>query len=32
MSKLIIEKNMEGKLKVSNRNEGAFFEIIIPKD
>lgn len=32
MSKLIIEKNMEGKLKVSNRNDGAFFEIIIPKD
>lgn len=32
MSKLIIEKNMEGKLKASNKNDGAFFEIILPKN
>ena len=32
MSKLIIEKNMEGKLKASNKDDGAFFEIIIPKN
>ena len=31
MSKLIIEKNMNGKLEVSNENEGAIFTIIIPK-
>lgn len=32
MSKLIIEKNMEGKLKAYNKNSGAFFEIKIPKE
>ena len=31
MSKLIIEKNMSGKLSVKNSAEGAFFKIIIPK-
>ena len=31
MSKLIIEKNMSGKLLVQNSHEGAFFKIIIPK-
>lgn len=31
MSKLIIEKNMSGKLLVQNSDEGAFFKIIIPK-
>lgn len=31
MSKLIIEKNMSGKLSVKNSSEGAFFKIIIPK-
>ena len=31
MSKLIIEKNMSGKLSVKNSTEGAFFKIIIPK-
>lgn len=32
MSKLIIEKNMDGKLRASNKNEGAYFEILIPKE
>jgi signal transduction histidine kinase len=31
MSKLIIEKNMNGKLLVQNSSKGAFFKIIIPK-
>lgn len=31
MSKLIIEKNMNGKLLVENSSQGAFFKIIIPK-
>jgi signal transduction histidine kinase len=31
MSKLIIEKNMSGKLSVENSSNGAFFKIIIPK-
>ena len=31
MSKLIIEKNMNGKLLVENSLKGAFFKIIIPK-
>ena len=31
MSKLIIEKNMGGKLFVQNSSKGAFFKIIIPK-
>ena len=31
MSKLIIEKNMSGKLSVKNSSEGAFFKIIISK-
>ncbi|QKF65881.1 signal transduction sensor histidine kinase [Arcobacter venerupis] len=31
MSKLIIEKNMNGKLSVENTSNGAFFKIIIPK-
>ncbi len=31
MSKLIIENNMNGKLLVSNNDEGALFTIIIPK-
>jgi signal transduction histidine kinase len=31
MSKLIIENNMNGKLLVSNNNQGALFTIIIPK-
>ena len=31
MSKLIIEKNMHGKLSVQNGLNGAFFKIIIPK-
>lgn len=31
MSKLIIEKNMNGKLLVQNTLEGAFFKIVIPK-
>jgi C4-dicarboxylate-specific signal transduction histidine kinase len=31
MSKLIIEKNMSGKLLVENSSNGAFFKIIIPK-
>jgi C4-dicarboxylate-specific signal transduction histidine kinase len=31
MSKLIIEKNMSGKLSVENTSNGAFFKIIIPK-
>ena len=31
MSKLIIEKNMNGKLLVENSSKGAFFKIIIPK-
>ena len=32
MSKLIIEINMDGKLRASNKNEGAYFEILIPKE
>ncbi len=32
MSKLIIEKNMNGKLSAKNSEKGAFFEIIIPKN
>lgn len=31
MSKLIIENNMNGKLEVSNNNQGAVFTVIIPK-
>ena len=31
MSKLIIENNMNGELKVQNKNEGALFTITIPK-
>ena len=31
MSKLIIEKNMNGKLSAENSSQGAFFKIIIPK-
>ena len=31
MSKLIIEKNMNGKLLAENSSKGAFFKIIIPK-
>lgn len=31
MSKIIVEKNMKGKLKVKNTNEGAQFSIYIPK-
>ena len=31
MSKLIIEKNMNGKLSAENSSKGAFFKIIIPK-
>ncbi len=31
MSKLIIEKNMNGKLLVQNSLKGAFFKIVIPK-
>lgn len=31
MSKLIIENNMNGKLEVSNKNEGAIFTVTIPK-
>lgn len=31
MSKIIIEKNMKGKLRVKNTNEGAQFSIFIPK-
>lgn len=31
MSKLIIENNMDGNLKVENKNDGALFTIIIPK-
>ena len=30
MSKTIIEKNMDGKLSVSNHNSGAVFEILLP--
>lgn len=32
MSKIIIEKNMKGKLKVENKNEGAIFTIALLKD
>lgn len=32
MSKLIVEKNMQGKLKAYNKNDGAFFEMKIPKE
>ncbi len=31
MSKIIVEKNIKGKLKVQNVNDGARFEIVIPK-
>lgn len=31
MSKIIVEKNMKGKLRVKNMNEGALFIIYIPK-
>ena len=32
MSKIIIDKNMKGKLRVRNTNLGAKFVIVIPKD
>lgn len=32
MSKLIVEQNMQGILKASNKNDGAFFEIRLPKN
>ena len=32
MSKIIVDKNMKGKLRVRNTNEGAKFVISIPKD
>jgi len=32
MSKLIIEKNMNGKLSAKNSSTGAFFKIVIPKN
>jgi two-component system, NtrC family, C4-dicarboxylate transport sensor histidine kinase DctB len=32
MSKIIVDKNMKGKLRVKNTNEGAKFAIIIPKN
>ena len=32
MSKLIIEKNLNGKLEVKNYSQGAFFKITIPKN
>ncbi|WP_198304405.1 cache domain-containing protein [Arcobacter vandammei] len=32
MSKMIVEKNMKGKLKVENKNEGAIFTIALLKD
>ena len=32
MSKIIVEKNMKGKLRVKNVNDGAQFSIYIPKD
>lgn len=32
MSKIIVEKNMKGKLRVKNINNGAQFSIYIPKD
>lgn len=32
MSKIIVEKNMKGKLRVKNINDGAQFSIYIPKD
>ncbi len=32
MSKIIVEKNMKGKLRVKNTKEGAKFAIIIPKN
>ncbi|AXX87657.1 Cache sensor-containing two-component system histidine kinase [Malaciobacter marinus] len=31
MSKIIVEKNIKGKLRVQNVNDGARFEIVIPK-
>ena len=31
MSKLIVENNMQGELKVENKNEGALFKITVPK-
>jgi C4-dicarboxylate-specific signal transduction histidine kinase len=31
MSKIIVEKNIKGKLKVENINDGARFEIVVPK-
>lgn len=31
MSKIIVEKNMKGNLKVENTNKGAKFSIHIPK-
>jgi len=32
MSKLIIEKNLSGRLEVNNSLKGAFFKITIPKN
>ena len=32
MSKIIIEKNMKGKLRVKNTKNGALFTIHIPKN
>ena len=31
MSKMILEKNMEGRLKVANENQGACFTIYLPR-
>ena len=32
MSKIIVEKNMNGKLDVKNSNEGAIFSIYLKKE
>jgi sensor histidine kinase regulating citrate/malate metabolism len=32
MSKIIVDKNMKGKLKVKNTKQGAKFSISIPKN
>ncbi len=32
MSKIIVDKNMKGKLRVRNTNEGALFSIYVPKN
>ena len=32
MSKIIVDKNMKGKLRVRNTKEGAKFAIIIPQN